>query len=197
MHSTLFICSRTHAFWWYGLLEPFGAPGLCVFHVQAFLSTHTAKVLEMTRFKHVITPIFVILEASARLPVWEGPFLKQVSCPPCILLGCFVPVEFVSPPWLYGKSAASWSSVMHVSHQPLIRAQPVKVSVERTVSSCYCQKVRSRAVMSLRWHLAVEGGFVYLFYNDQRLVAGDGKDKRLLCTQCWMLRSGPWMMWGT
>lgn len=52
-----------------------------------------------------------------------------------------------------------------------------KVSVERRVSSCYCQKVCNRAVMSLRWHLAVERGFVYLFYNDQRLVAGDGKDQ--------------------
>lgn len=30
--------------------------------------------------------------------------------------------------------------------------------------------------MSLRWYLAVEGGFVHLFYNEQRLVAGNGKD---------------------
>ena len=168
-----------------------------MFHVQAFLSTHTANVLEMTRFKHAITPIFVILEASARLPVWEGPFLKQVSCPP------------LHPSWLLCSSRIWVSSLVvravggimvkrHACvtpafspHMPLIRAQPVKVSVERTVSSCYCQKVCSCAVMSLRWHHAVEGGFVYLFYNDQRLVAEDGKDKRLLWTRCWMLRSGP------
>ena len=159
---------------------------------------HTLQMCLKWRDSNMQSPPYLLyLRHLLGCQFGKGPFWSKSVAPPCILLGCFVPVEFGSPPWLYGQSAASWSSVMHVSHQPLIRAQPVKVSVERTVSSCYCQKVCSHAVMSLRWHHAVEGGFVYLFYNDQRLVAEDGKDKRLLWTRCWMLRSGPWMMWGT
>ena len=36
--------------------------------------------------------------------------------------------------------------------------------------------VLQQSKMSLRWYFAVEGGFVHLFYNEQRLVAGNGKD---------------------
>ena len=56
--------------------------------------------LKWQRYPNMQSPshlLYLKQIASAWLPAWELLFLKGVSCP-LILLVCFVPVEFASPP---------------------------------------------------------------------------------------------------
>ena len=112
---------------------------------------HTLNGLEMTMLsKHAITLSFAVLEAnciclvaSLGVALSEGCQLPpHPSWPTCSSRICI-------SSWLYEQSAASWSSVMHVSHQPVLRTQPVKQRAYK-LGSIFDQSVWPVATASLR-----------------------------------------------